>query len=106
MALLTILAVAAVTLGAVYLLSDEDSLRRRAVRRLVVGGPVLAVVVLLGSVFLVFLVTIYAADVTWQLATGRPGLSVDGHAGRLWDWRDRWTRYTVYGEGPRPSLVP
>lgn len=83
----------------------DNQYRLQALKRIVVGVPFLLLMFLVGTVFAIYVFAVFFVDVGWQLLTGRPGLTVDGYAQRLWDWRDRNTRWVLVGDGS-PQLIP
>lgn len=94
-----VLAAIAAVLGWLWLQTGNNSLRLEALRRFAIGIPFFIFAFILGSLFGVYTVAVWLADVTWQFLTGREGFDSGGHADRLWDYKDQNTRYVMTGEG-------
>jgi hypothetical protein len=94
-----------VTTLILYRRGDNDR-RRTALKRLFFGVPYFVIMFFVGSVFGALLVSLWILDTGWEFVTGREGFRPGGQAERLWEYRDSWVRYIVYGDGARPGLVP
>jgi hypothetical protein len=101
MTLLTLTIVSVLVAATLYfwLKTGDNSLRAQGLKRLALGVPFLVLAFLIGSLFGAYVALVFAADVFWQILTGRPGVDSGGYADRLWDWKDTNTRYILVGEG-------
>jgi len=101
---------ALLAIATVYLLyrwyrSGDNRYRLQAVKRVILGIPFLVLMFLAGAVFGTYVVLVFLLDVAWQFLTGRPGFQGDGYAERLWDWKDRNTRWVITGD-ETPKVWP
>lgn len=99
-----ILAVLVLALVALARTGDNDR-RIEAAERILFGIPFLVLMFFLGTIFGAYIVVSFALDTLWELLTGREGFTPEGHAERLWEWKDRNTRWVAYGDGS-PKLIP
>jgi len=100
-----LLALSVLALGYVVFHTGDNQNRVEALKRITWGIPFLVVMFFAGTVFGLYIVLSFALDVAWQLVTGRDGFASEGHAERLWVWKDRNTRWVAYGDGS-PKLIP
>ena len=82
-----------------------DGRRRQAIGRIAFGVPFLLLTATIGFLFAAYIVLVFAADVLYQLLTGRGGLSSSGNAGRLFEYREQNVKWVMFGDG-EPRLIP
>jgi hypothetical protein len=71
--------------------------RVQGATRLLLGLPLYLVAVLLSWVLVAGAVAIWLLDSSWQILTGRDGITSENPVAKVYGWYTGWFRYVAFG---------
>jgi len=72
--------------------------RTEGALRLLLGVPAYLVALLVGPIIMFGSIVVWFLNSSWQVATGREGLSADNVIASAYTWYVGWFQYLAYGQ--------